>query len=60
MERKPPMTESEATEFVASMRKGTRPAVAKHFLQIALGPMGNLSEEARVVYRRELKRLKDI
>lgn len=54
------MTEAEALENVATMRRHTRKDAFKRLLEVAVGPMGNLSPEARAVYRRELDRMGDV
>jgi hypothetical protein len=48
------MTASEARENVAAMLKETPANARKRLLQIALGPLGNLSDEARAVYQAAL------
>jgi recombinational DNA repair protein (RecF pathway) len=47
---RPPMTAFEACENIASMRAETAPAAMRQLIQTALGPTGNLSEEARAIY----------
>ena len=54
MTRKTPMTAIEASENIAAMKSNTKPAAMKRLIQIALGPLGNLSEEAKEVYRSAL------
>ena len=49
-----PMTASEARRNVAAMLKETPATARKRLLQIALGPLGNLSDEARAVYQAAL------
>lgn len=49
------MTKAEAEENVAEMRKNTAKPAMKRLLQLALGPLGNLSDDARKVYENELK-----
>ncbi len=49
--RKPPMTADEARENVAEMSAHTDPRAAVRLMAIALGPLGNLTDEARDVYR---------
>jgi hypothetical protein len=44
------MTAFEACENIASMRAETAPAAMRQLIQTALGPTGNLSEEARAIY----------
>jgi hypothetical protein len=51
MNRKPPMTADEARAVVADMRGVTHPKAAARMMQIALGPLGNLTDGAREVYR---------
>jgi hypothetical protein len=48
------MTASEARENVAEMTSKTPANARKRLLQIALGPLGNLSDEARAVYQAAL------
>ena len=50
MTRKAPMTADEARENVAAMMAETKPAARRRLLSLALGPLGNLSDEARAVY----------
>ena len=49
--RKPPMTAEEARAVIAEMRGVTQPKAAVRMMQIALGPLGNLTDGAREVYR---------
>lgn len=49
--RKAPMTADEARANIAEMRANTKPAAMRRLIAIALGPLGNLSEEAKEVYR---------
>jgi hypothetical protein len=51
---KPPMTANEAREIIAEMRVRTKPDAMRRVIELALGPVGNLSEEAKVVYREAL------
>ena len=51
MNRKPPMTADEARAAVADMRGVTHPRAAVRMMQTALGPLGNLTDGAREVYR---------
>ena len=55
MARKPPMTEQEARDNIAAMRKETPRNAMLRIINLALGPMGNLSPEARAIYQEELK-----
>jgi hypothetical protein len=48
------MTASEARRNVAEMTSKTPVNARKRLLQIALGPLGNLSDEARAVYQAAL------
>jgi hypothetical protein len=48
------MTASEARENVAAMLKETPANARKRLLQLALSPLGNLSDEARAVYQAAL------
>jgi len=52
LKTKPPMTGKEAREGVEIMRRETSIPAQKRLLQVALGPVGNLSEDARAVYMR--------
>jgi hypothetical protein len=51
MTRKPPMTKQEAIKIIAIMRKETPANAMRKIIEIALGPHGNLSDEARAVYQ---------
>lgn len=55
MTRKAPMTADEARENVAAMLAETKPAPMRRLLSLALGPLGNLSDEARSVYQAALE-----
>lgn len=48
------MTASQARKNVAEMLKKTPANARKRMLQVALGPLGNLSDEARAVYQAAL------
>ena len=50
-----PMTATEARDNVAAMMRDTPANARKRLLQVALGPLGNLSTEARTVYQEALK-----
>lgn len=50
MNRRPPMTADEARESVAAMRRDTEPRAMRRLLTVALGPFGNLTDEARIIY----------
>ena len=54
MNRKP-MTATEARDNIAAMMRDTPANARKRLLQVALGPLGNLSTEARTVYQEALK-----
>ena len=54
MTRKPPMTTDEARENIAAMRAETPSNAMRRLITIALGPLGNLSDEARAIYREAL------
>ena len=54
MNRKP-MTATEARDNLAAMMRDTPVNARKRLLQVALGPLGNLSNEARTVYQEALK-----
>jgi hypothetical protein len=49
-----PMTADQARCNVAEMISKTPASARKRLLQIALGPLGNLSDEARAVYQAAL------
>lgn len=55
MDRKPPMTANEARANIAAMRAETSRNAMRRLIQIALGPLGNLSPEAQAVYREALE-----
>ena len=50
MIRRLPMTADEARENVATMRRDTDPRAMRRLLTVALGPLGNLTDEACAVY----------
>ena len=50
MTTKAPMTAQEAEENIAAMQAETPPSAMRRLISIALGPLGNLSDEARAVY----------
>lgn len=50
MNRRQPMTADEARENVATMRRETEPRAMRRLLTVALGPLGNITDEARAVY----------
>lgn len=54
MERKPPMTADEARENIAAMRAETPVNAMRRLIKLALGPLGNLSDEAKAIYREAL------
>jgi len=54
MTRKP-MTATAARDNIAAMMRDTPATARKRLLQVALGPLGNLSAEARAVYQQALK-----
>lgn len=51
---KAPMTAQEARDNVAEMIRNTSKRARAAMLRLALGPLGNLSEEARKVYALQL------
>lgn len=55
MTRKPPMTADEARTIIAEMRADTPKNAMRAVIKIALGPVGNLTDEARAVYREALQ-----
>ena len=54
---KSPMTAAEAIENVSKMKLETQPNAMKRLLKLALGPFGNLSEDAVTVYKIALKEM---
>ena len=54
MTRKTPMTAHEAEENIAAMRAETPTNAMKRLIKLALGPLGNLSDEAKAIYREAL------
>lgn len=56
MIRKQPMTAEEARENITAMMAETKPAARRRLIDLALGPLGNLSDEAKAVYRAALER----
>ena len=48
--RRPPMTADEARANVAAMLRETSRPARRRLFELALGPLGNLSDEARAVY----------
>lgn len=55
--RKLPMTATEAQNYIEEIRHATKPSVQRFILKTALGPLGNLTNEAREVYRARLDNL---
>lgn len=53
-EMKAQMTADEARDNVRRMKDETPKNAMKRLLQLALGPLGNLSDDARAVYRTAL------
>jgi hypothetical protein len=49
------MTEAEARENIAAMMVETQPAARNKLIRLALGPLGNLSDEAKSVYLEALE-----
>lgn len=56
-QRKAPMTADEARENVAAMERETPKPAQRRLLQAALGGFGNLTEEAREVYKQRLAQI---
>ena len=54
MTRKPPMTADEARSNIAAMRAETPANAMKRLIKVALGPLGNLSDEAKAIYSEAL------
>jgi len=48
--RRAPMTADEARNNVAAMQADTNPKAMRRVLQLALGPIGNLTDDARAIY----------
>jgi len=48
--RRAPMTEAEARSNLASMEAETTENAKRLLLHVALGPLGNLTDEARAIY----------
>jgi len=48
--RRAPMTADEARANVATMRADTSKKAMRRLLQVAVGPLGNLTEDARAIY----------
>lgn len=57
MAQRTAMTETEARENIAAMEAETPRAAMRHLLNLALGPHGNLSEEARTIYAAKLAKM---
>ena len=55
--RRPLMTAAEASEVVAEMAYKTSKRSAVRMLELAVSPLGNLTDEARAIYSEELARL---
>ena len=51
---RPPMTAAEAREIVAELKRRTSVQSQKKMLHHALGPIGNLSDDARAIYAARL------
>lgn len=54
---RPPMTAAEAQEIVAEMKRRTSVKSQKQMLRHALGPIGNLSDDARAIYAARLSEM---
>ena len=54
MTRKPPMTADEARKIIAAMIAETPANAMQRLITLALGPLGNLSDEARAIYQEAL------
>jgi hypothetical protein len=50
MNKRPPMTAQEARDNLAAMMRVTKKPARMRLLEVALSPLGNLSDEARAVY----------
>jgi len=51
------MTAAEAQEIVAEMKRRTSVKSQKQMLRHALGPIGNLSDDARAIYAARLSEM---
>jgi hypothetical protein len=49
------MTRQEAEENIAALEADTAPAAMKRLIEVALGPLGRLSDSAREVYEAKLR-----
>ena len=54
MTRKLPMTADDARANISAMRAETPANAMRRLITIALGPLGNLSDEARAIYQEAL------
>ena len=52
--RRAPMTGADAMANLAEMRVDTSKKAMRRLLQVAIGPLGNLTDDARAVYTAEL------
>ena len=52
-----PMTVAEARENIEAMERETPTDAFKRLLQLALGPLGNLSDGAREIYAAKLSEM---
>lgn len=57
MTRKEPMTATEAHDNILSMRQETPRSAMVKLINMALGPLGNLTDEAKSIYRAERDRI---
>ena len=55
--RRPKLDAAGARENIAEMKQHTPRFAAIKMLSLAIGPAGNLTDEARTIYRAELDRL---
>ena len=52
--RRAPLSAADACANIAAMRSDTSKKAMRRLLQVALGPAGNLTDEARAIYAAEL------
>lgn len=55
--RDKPMTADEARKNISIMKSETPPAAMRRLIEVAVGPLGRLSDEARVIYLTALKEI---
>lgn len=55
--KKAPMTAAEARKNIIAMKAETPVSAMRRLLKLALGPVGNLSPEARSIYEAALRQI---